>query len=135
MKRQQSGFTLIELIIVIVILGALSVVALPRFLDLQEQAEQGATDGVAGALSSAFAINYAASIAGSTEFEAVDGEVDNNIAGNLLQNGLPNGYSVSNCNFSTGGADAGDPLTCTLTGEGGTTAEFTAIATEEVDEQ
>ena len=62
MRPQQKGFTLIELIIVIVILGALAVVALPRFIDLQDEAEQAATEGVAGAISSAFAINYAASL-------------------------------------------------------------------------
>jgi len=59
MKKTQSGFTLIELVMVIVILGVLSAVALPKFVDLRSDAYAAASQGVAGALSSANAINYA----------------------------------------------------------------------------
>ena len=59
MKQQQSGFTLIELVMVIVILGVLAAVALPKFVDLKGDAVKAATDGVAGSLSSAGTINYA----------------------------------------------------------------------------
>jgi MSHA pilin protein MshA len=65
MKKSQSGFTLIELVMVIVILGVLAAVALPKFVDLSGDAKQAAISGAAGALSSASAINYAkASIKG-----------------------------------------------------------------------
>ncbi len=57
--RNQKGFTLIELVMVIVILGILAAVAIPRFIDLQGNAAQSAVDGVAGSLGSASAINYA----------------------------------------------------------------------------
>ncbi|MDZ7788262.1 MAG: type II secretion system protein [Halofilum sp. (in: g-proteobacteria)] len=53
MTNKQQGFTLIELVAVIVILGALAVVALPRFINLQDEAEQAAAEGVAGSASSA----------------------------------------------------------------------------------
>jgi MSHA pilin protein MshA len=50
MKKQQSGFTLIELIIVIVILGLLAVTAAPKFIDIQSDAKASTIEGVKAAL-------------------------------------------------------------------------------------
>ena len=63
MKQVQRGFTLIELVMVIVILGVLAAVAIPKFSDLTADARGAATQGVAGALGSASAINYATDVA------------------------------------------------------------------------
>ena len=75
MKRQ-GGFTLIELVVVIVILGILAVTAAPKFLNLQSDARKSSLQGLKGAMAGAAGIVYGkAAIEGKEQ--AVSGSVDN----------------------------------------------------------
>lgn len=129
MIKQQSGFTLIELIMVIVVLGALAVSAIPRYVDLQTEADQAAVDGVAGALAAGMAINYAACVAGDAACQliAVIATCDDTaltIAGGVA-NVPATGYTINDANLAAG---AGNTTTCTVVHTASTlSAAFEAI--------
>lgn len=131
-NRRQQGFTLIELVMVIVILGILAAFALPRFADLTGDARQASLQGLAGALKSASAIARSAQLAGGGTLGA-----SVTLEGSTVT--MVNGYPTANSAgiVAAAGINTAD-YTVTGGGTGGNTtltfqiAGYTGVATCQV---
>lgn len=141
MKQVQRGFTLIELVMVIVILGILASVAIPKFVDLKSDASTAAAAGMAGALSSANSINYAtcsikSNVAGNANCKVVATCKD---VGNSMQptvsftvGAVPATTTVGALYLATDSAATAAGTTCAGTygdGAAGKAMSYTAILT------
>jgi MSHA pilin protein MshA len=129
---KEKGFTLIELVMVIVILGILAAFALPRFADLGGDARESSIQALAGAMKSAAAIAHSAQLAGGNglgDAVTLDGQVIQMVNGYPRANaaGIVAAADIDTINdysSSAGSAIGGASITFTL--QTNCTATYTA---------
>jgi MSHA pilin protein MshA len=127
--NNQKGFTLVELVVVIVILGILSAVAVPKFVDMKSDAKISAAEGVYGAAQSAAALNHAAVILEKDGYEVIDSAAD---LVDAMDGGLPSGW-ITDEDIGDGTPaicfDTSEDDNCTVAGD-----EFVITITDETTE-
>jgi MSHA pilin protein MshA len=95
--KKEAGFTFIEIIVVIVVIGILAAIAVPKFIDLTGDAKVAAADGTFGAMQSATALAFANHRAGKlTESGTGDDQFITDPASlvHYLDGGVPEGVTV-----------------------------------------
>ena len=117
---RQTGFTLIELVMVIVILGVLSAFALPRFADLGKEARTSSIQAAYGAVKSASSIAHAKFVLTSSNPLTLEGVSINMTFGHpsaTAANGIGDAAQITNTDFDI----SATPNTITIQAKGAST--------------
>lgn len=131
--NNQKGFTLIELVVVIVILGILSAFAAPKFINIQDDAYQAKIKAVRGSFKAGIAMVHAKSLAsqvGTTSAESwlnLDGVAANSWGDDVIvRNGWPYHNTASECRYLFNAIIDDDVVSSTVTTSGDFVATYAA---------
>lgn len=113
MRKLQSGFTLIEITAVLVIMGILTVIAIPGFITIQEQSRLSASEGIAAGYSSGISLVYANALAGGGSGSTTNIDAECKVAGNAVA--THEGQYTVVCTATT----LNNNVTITVTSDGG----------------
>ena len=130
MNKAQKGFTLIELVVVITILGILAAFAFPRFASLEVEARAATIDGLAGSIRAGSALAHSMDLVGATVV----------MEGNTIDMafGYPSGIvtgiddTLTDLTGFTASSAAGPPAVMTFERDGGNVGTCTVVYTEAV---
>jgi prepilin-type N-terminal cleavage/methylation domain-containing protein len=104
----RKGFTLVELVMVIVILGILAGVAIPTFFNLQDEAKISSVKGAIGGIRSAIAIWYAKEAVSGLATWPTLGELSDTTGGVFAGGAIPNNPYTNSAEFKAGSSESAD---------------------------